>query len=42
MFKYQVLNLIIQGSDNMLTGSLFLGNLQGSGIEMKVVHYRWL
>ena len=27
--------LIIQGSDNMLTGSLFLGNLQGSGIEMK-------
>ena len=27
--------LIIQGSQNMLTGSLFLGNLQGSGIEMR-------
>ena len=25
--------LIIQGSDNMITGSLFLGSLQGTGIE---------
>ena len=27
--------LILEGGDNMLTGSLFLGSLQGSGIEMK-------
>ena len=26
--------LIIQGSDNMITGSLFLGSLQGTGIEI--------
>ena len=26
--------LILEGSDNMLTGSLFIGSLQGTGIEM--------
>jgi len=28
-------NLMIDGEDNLLAGSLFIGDVQGSGIEMK-------